>query len=41
MDDGPEVEDRLRGEWEEGDREMALEVLKTEVEIRTGRPVGC
>ncbi len=36
-EDGPHGEDLLRGEWEEGDREMALEALKTECEVRPGR----
>jgi hypothetical protein len=39
-EDDPEGEALLRGEWEEGDREMVLEVLKAEVEVRTGRPSG-
>jgi len=25
--------------WEEGDKDLVLEVLKAEVEIRTGRPL--
>ncbi len=29
-------EEILRGEWEEGDRKMALEMLK--VEVRPGQP---
>ena len=33
-------EDDPEGEWEEGDREMALEVLEAECEVRTGRPAG-
>ncbi len=39
-EDDPEGEQLLRGEWEEGDREMALEALKAECEIRPGRPPG-
>jgi len=31
-------EDMLRGEWEEGDWEMVLEILKAECEVRPGRP---
>jgi hypothetical protein len=27
-----------RGEWEEGDREMVLEILKAECDVRVGRP---
>ena len=37
-EDDPEGEQLLRGEWEEGDRVMVLEVLKAECEVRTGRP---
>ncbi len=37
-EDGPEGEDLLRSEWEEGDRELALEILKGECEILSGRP---
>ncbi len=33
-----EGEDILRGEWEEVEREVVLEVLKSEVEVRSGRP---
>ncbi len=33
-------EEILRGEWEEGDRETVLEVLKTDVEVRAGRAPG-
>ncbi len=39
-EDDPEGERLLRGEWEEGDREMALEVLKAECEVRVGWPPG-
>ncbi len=35
-EDDPEDEDLLRGEWEEGDREMVLEILKAECEVRLG-----
>jgi len=34
--DDSEGEDLSQGEWEEGDREMALEVLKDKCEISTG-----
>jgi hypothetical protein len=37
-EDDPEGEDMLRGEWEEGDKEMALEILKAECEVRPGQP---
>ncbi|MGI8911530.1 MAG: hypothetical protein ACR2JR_13420 [Rubrobacteraceae bacterium] len=36
LGDDSEGEDLSQGEWEEGDREMALEVLKDKCEIRTG-----
>jgi hypothetical protein len=39
-EDDPEGEDLLRSEWEEGDRDLVLEVLKGEVEVRAGRPAG-
>lgn len=32
-------EDLLRGEWEEGDRGVMIEVLKAGVEVRTGQPL--
>jgi hypothetical protein len=35
---GDPEEEILRAEWEEGDREMALEMLK--VEIRPGQPLA-
>ena len=28
----------MRAEWEEGDKEMVLEILKAECEVRPGRP---
>ncbi len=37
-EDDPEGEDLLRSEWEEGDREITLEILKAECEILPGRP---
>ncbi|HEV2744210.1 MAG TPA: hypothetical protein VGV91_13725, partial [Rubrobacter sp.] len=37
-EDDPKGEDLLRGEWEEGDKGMALEILKAKCEIRLGRP---
>ena len=37
-EDDPEGVDLLRGEGEEGDKEMALEILKAECEVRTDRP---
>ncbi len=37
-EDDPEGADLMRGEWQEGDREMALEILKAECEILPGRP---
>lgn len=37
-EDDAEGEDLLRAEWEEGDRDFVLDVLKAEVEVRTGRP---
>ncbi len=39
-EDDPEGEETLRGEWEDGDRHMVLEVLKADVEVREGRPPG-
>lgn len=39
-EDDPEGEDLLRGEWEEGDKELALDCLKAECEVRAGRPPG-
>ena len=39
-EDDPEGEDLLRDEWEEGDKDLALNILKGEVEVRTGRPAG-
>ncbi len=39
-EDDPEGEEILRGEWEEGDRDMVLEYLKADVEVREGRPSG-
>jgi hypothetical protein len=37
-EDDQEGEDLLRGEWEEGDKEMVLEILRAECEVRAGRP---
>ncbi len=37
-EDDPEGEEPLRGEWEEGERDLVLEVFKAECEIRVGRP---
>ncbi len=37
-EDDPEGEEPLRGEWEEGERDLVLEILKAECEIRVGRP---
>lgn len=37
-EDDQEGEDLLRGEWEEGDKEMVLEILRAECEVRPGRP---
>jgi len=37
-EDDQEAEDLLRGEWEEGDKEMVLEMLKAECDVRVGRP---
>ena len=37
-EDDPEGEDFLRSEWEEGDKEMALDILKTGFEVCSGRP---
>ena len=37
-EDDPQGADLLRGEWEEGDREMALEILKAGCEVLPGRP---
>jgi len=37
-EDDQEGEDLLRGEWEEGDWEMVLEILKAECDVRVGRP---
>jgi hypothetical protein len=37
-EDDPEGEDFLRSEWEEGDKEMALDILKAECEACPGRP---
>jgi hypothetical protein len=37
-EDDQEGEDLLRSEWEEGDREMVLEILKAESDVRVGRP---
>ena len=31
-------EDLLRSEWEEGDKEMVLEIIKGECDVRPGRP---
>lgn len=39
-EDDPEGEDLLRGEWEEGDRDLVMEVLQAGCEVRTGRPPG-
>lgn len=39
-EDDPDGEDLLRGKWEKGDKEMALEVLQAECEVRAGRPMG-
>lgn len=39
-EDDPEGEDLLRGEWEEGDKELAIDCLKAECEVRAGRPMG-
>ncbi len=33
IEDNPEGEEFLRSEWKEGDREMALEILKAECEV--------
>ena len=30
-------EEILRGKWEKGDKEIVLEVLKADCEVRTGR----
>jgi hypothetical protein len=37
-EDDPEGENLLRSEWEEGDKEMVLKILKAECEVRPGRP---
>lgn len=37
-EDDPEGEMFLRAEWEEGDKEMVLEILKAECEVLPGRP---
>jgi hypothetical protein len=37
-EDDQEGEDLLRGEWEEGDWGMVLEILKAECDVRVGRP---
>lgn len=37
-EDDPEGEDLLRGEWEEGEKDLVLEVLQAECEVRVGRP---
>ena len=37
-EDDTEGEDLLRGEWEEGDRGMVLEIIKGECDVRVGRP---
>ena len=34
----PEGEEILRGKWEEGEREMVLDVLKAECEVKIGKP---
>ncbi len=39
-EDDPEGAEILRGEWEEGDRDMVLEIFKADVKIREGRPLG-
>ena len=36
-EDDPEGEDLLRDEWKEGDKEMALGILKAGCEVRPGR----
>jgi len=37
-EDDTEGEDLLRSEWEEGDQDMVLEILKAECDVRAGRP---
>jgi len=37
-EDDQEGEDLLRGEWEEGERDMVLEILKAECDVRAGMP---
>ena len=37
-EDDPQAEALLRGEWEEGDRELELELLKAGYEVLPGRP---
>jgi hypothetical protein len=37
-EDDTEGEDLLRSEWEEGDKDMVLEILKAECDVRVGRP---
>jgi hypothetical protein len=39
-EDDPEGEMLLRGEWEEGERDLVLEVLQAECEVRVGRPAN-
>jgi hypothetical protein len=39
-EDDPQGEMLLRDEWEEGERNLVLEVLQAECEVRTGRPTS-
>ncbi len=37
-EDDSEGKEIIRSEWEGGDQEMVLEMLKAECEVRRGRP---
>lgn len=39
-EDDPEGEGLLRSEWEEGDKDMVLDILKAECDVKVGRPEG-